>query len=221
MLLRYPAFLLFVFLSVLCKSQVRDAGLWTGVSIEKKFSTSLSASISKEMRLDQNYSSLNSFFSDFGIGYELTPGFKVSGNYRLSSKNKINRFDQRHRYYLDASFKHKAGNLSIGYRIRYQKQYSAFNSSENGDIPENTMRHKLSFAWSFIKPFKTYLAAELFTGLNNYFLFEMERLRYKGGVEYDFNKMNSIDVFYLFQNELFKRKGEQDFIVGVRYKYTF
>ncbi|MBL4715861.1 MAG: DUF2490 domain-containing protein [Bacteroidia bacterium] len=218
----------FLFILLIClacfgiKAQTNDAGLWTGLGIEKKITQTLSINFENSIRLNENYGKVGIILHDLRISYNVSNSIRVAANYRFSKKKRIDDFyNSRHRYYFTMSFKQKMGALDLTYRTRFQSQYTSFYSSETGIIPENLFRNKLTIAYSTGKPYKPFIATEMFYQLNNPIANEFSKVRYVGGIDYTLNKMNRIRFFYLFQKEINAINPLSLYVAGIDYQYTF
>lgn len=167
-------------------------------------------------------SEVEQFFTDVGADYEFLPSLKVSLSYRLTSKNRLTYYSTRHRYYMDIAYKHKFKPITFALRQRIQSQVEAVNSSENGKIPEWYTRTKLTAKLDLDKKYTPYVATEFYYILDN--LKEedhvFDKARYELGIDYDFNRQSSLNLFYLIQCDLLENKT-RDFISGIGYTYSF
>ena len=203
-------------------AQQDDAGLWSSVTIKHKVTRRMSVSLSEQIRMHQNVSEVEQFFTDAGVDYEFIPAFKVSVNYRLTSKNQLTYYSTRHRFYVDLSYKQKLKPIAISLRQRVQSQVESIHSSENGRIPEWYTRTKLAVKLDLGKKYSPYLATEYYYVIDN--LKEedqvFDKARYEVGIDYDFNKQSSVNLFYLIQKDLRENKT-RDFVSGIGYTYSF
>jgi len=203
-------------------AQQKDAGLWTSVTVEHQVTRKMSVSVSEQLRMYQNISDINQFFTDLGAQYELSESFRVSLNYRLSSTNEQTYFKTRHRFYVDLSYRYKLKPLVLGLRQRVQRQVEALKSSENGDVPEWYSRTKFSVKLDLDKKYAPYLSSEIYYVIDN--LNEednvFDKIRYEAGLDYKFNRRNSLNIFYLIQSDILEKKTV-DYIAGLGYTYSF
>lgn len=199
-----------------------DAGFWASISVQHRITRELTVSVSEQLRLYQNMSDVEQFFTDAGLEYALSKSFRVSVNYRLASKNRLTYYGTRHRFYADLSYRKKIKPLSFVLRQRFQEQIEQMNSSENGRIPEWYSRSKVALRYDLDKKYRPYIATEF------YFLLDdakeshrqFDKVRYEAGIDYEFNRRHSLNVFYMIQKDLIK-KEVRDFIVGTGYTYSF
>ncbi len=186
------------------QAQIDDVRIWTSATVKHKITRKLSASVTEEFRLNQDVSQVDQLFSDAGVEYEMFKNFKVALNYRFINKNKFTYYEKGHRLYTDVSYKFKKKKYSVALRERIEDEYAAIYSSETGKIPTWNSRTKLTFAYTPKSKYSPYVSFEA------YYLFShpkdknlgYNRYRCSAGVEYDFNKIHSIDIYTLFQKDV-------------------
>lgn len=220
------AFLLILFLPFFCgnlSAQTNDAQLWLGVNLEKKLTPEFSLNFAEELRMNENITEAGTIFSDLGLSYNVTPGFKVSANYRFINKRKPDdSYNIRHRYYFDLSYRYKFMPLVLSVRARYQSQYTDVLSSEDGKIPENYERTRMKLAFDTGKAFEPYLSTEVFIPLNQHYnALVIDCMRYTAGMEHKFYNRHSIDAWYMIQHEMNVPDPETDFVIGLGYSFVF
>src|SRR5665811_1306937 len=107
------------------KGQVKDAGLWTSAGFEFKVVKKLTASISEEVRFNENISEAGMIITDFGVAYKFDKHFQFAVGYRYSQKRKVeDYYSMRHRFNVDVKYEKKIKPFQIQYRFRFQDQYS-------------------------------------------------------------------------------------------------
>lgn len=214
-------FLYFLFFGNIA-AQVSDAGLWTDVCIEKKVTYALAIKLTQEFRFNENISELGTVLSDIGINYRISKKISIGGNYRLTEKRRLdNSYSTRHRYYFDIAYKQKTKIASLSFRTRFQSQYADFNSKTDGRTPTYYSRNKLSVKYNSGRKYEPYLASELYYQLNNPDGNKIDNVRYEFGVDYELNKLNNIELFYLIQQEYNVKNPGRDYIMGLGYTISF
>ncbi len=199
-------------------AQTQDANLWMNVAIEKKITPKFSIGISQEFRMNENITELGTFFTDLCFNYKITKNIRVSANYRIINKRRLDdSYSLRHRYYFDLSFRKKYRPVIFNFRTRFQSQYKDVLSSNDGKVPSNTLRNKLTVKFDAGKKLQPYISAEIYTPLHRPFDIFIDNTRYSAGVEYEINRMHTIDVFYLFQKEYNINKPQIDHVLGIGY----
>lgn len=218
-------YLLFTLLTLtfFAKAQVNDAGLWAGITIEKKFTQRLSLSVTEEIRLEDNFYEIGTIFTDAGLTYKFTDNVRLSGNYRfIQRRADEGYYNYRNRYYSDLIIRQKLSKkLLFINRIRVQTQ-NVFYSGEEDD-ERNLIREMVTIRLQTEKKYKPYIAGEILYRLSNDILGkgEFDEIRTRAGIDYQFDIKSSVDLFYLIKRELNDRVPETDYIIGVGYKYSF
>src|SRR6185503_12138098 len=117
-------FFFILFLPFIVVSQnTNDAGMWNTFSLQKSLNKKLYLTLDQEMRLRENYSRLNLFYTNLGVGFKLNKNFKAELTYRFIQKYQIdNSFSLRHRIMLDLSYKKKFSKIIFSNRLRYQAE---------------------------------------------------------------------------------------------------
>ncbi|MCX6244393.1 MAG: DUF2490 domain-containing protein [Bacteroidetes bacterium] len=203
-------------------AQVNDAQLWTSLNIEKKITPVLSAHFTEEVRLNENITEVGTIFSDFSLSYRLGKRFKIAAGYRFSNQRNVDdSYDKRHRYYFDLGYREKVKPVTFLLRTRFQSEYSNIYSSEDGFVPDNHARVKLTLKFDLNRKFVPYIEGESFFRLNRIVYGSFDQLRLCGGIEYTFNRMHMVDVHYLFRKEYNVKHPETDYVVGISYYFTF
>jgi hypothetical protein len=215
----WATLLVIVVFNVELIAQREDFRIWFDLKVEKKLTRKLHVEGRGAFRLNENIREVGSYYGDFGIGYKLTPNFRAELHYRFSGKsNDEGYFHKRNRYYVDLIYKIKTGTpFFVSLRGRFQKQYTDIYSSEDGFNPANTFRLAVTPTYK-IKQYQPYFRTEIFYLYDNsdkYF----NRIRYRVGSQYEFNKRNSLDVFYMIQQELHAENPTRAFVLGFSYKF--
>ena len=198
----------------------QDAWLWMTASVDKKITKRWSVGFDEELRLFDNISRVNLFFSNIGVNYRIK-SFKFSLVYRLVNKNQDDQYySKRHRLYVDAAYKYKLNLWTFNYRLRAQGQVRDYYSSDDGKYIESYLRHKFEIDYDFNK-FTPYVAAEFRFQLNNPSFKEANdlwnRMRFYLGCNYEFNKVHSMGIYYMVQHDFNNKRLENDFTIGIQY----
>lgn len=190
-------------------AQQKDFHLWTGAAISKEFNKKFTLGAELQTRLNQNASTINTTFGEFGAKYAVADWYRIGTSYRIGSKG----FGLNHRIDLDNTFRVKLNDERFYFRIKAQRDFY------RNAIDDDNLRFRLKYLHKFSKKFRGYAAAEYFYGWEYADGFRnWRRQRYTGGVEYRFKKKNSIDLFYRYQGDINKARPDQDYIIGIGYK---
>lgn len=202
------------------KCQVKDAGLWTSVNFEAKLAKRVSATVSEELRFNENITELGAAFTDIGLNYKLNKHFQFAVNYRFTQRHRLDNYYRfRHRFYADIKYSHKLKPFELSFRTRFQDQISDIGRETDGGVPEYYLRNKLNLKWEFKKAYTPYISLELFSPLSYPHLNAFDGIRAAAGVEYDFSKHHKIDIYYMIQKELNVSNPQADFVLGLGYFY--
>lgn len=201
--------------------QYRDAGLWINATVEKKIVKGLDLVLTEELRLNENITEAGAIFTEVGLDYRLYKRIRAGIYYRFINRRNVNdTYRQSHRFFLELSYKPRIERFEIGYRIRFQAQFTDINKRQEGTIPEWYMRHKLQLAYNTKSRFDPYISGELWFNLDP-LQAEIENLRLTLGIETRITKAHSIDCGYIFQRQYLEMPDEEDYILFIGYKVSF
>jgi hypothetical protein len=214
-------FLFLAFSGMIAYSQVNDAGLWLSLNVEQKITPAISISFSEEMRMYENITEVGAVFSDIGLTCKFGSRFKISANYRFTNKRRLDdSYDNRQRYYFDFTYREKLTPVILLFRARFLSQYTDIFKSPTGKIADYYSRTKLTVKLDIFKRIKPYLYAESFFKMNNPEGILFNNSRYCAGVEFSFNRLHMVDLFYMIQKECNVNNPETYYIVGIGYYFT-
>jgi hypothetical protein len=200
---------LFLITSISGIAQVKDAGLWMSVSVEKKVTPLFSAVFSEELRMVENMSEAGTIFSDIGLQYKAGKHLKFAAMYRYSKKRlPDDSYDTRWSQYIDIAYKQDIKN-------------SELLSSSEGTSAANLLIPKLTIKFDTGKSYKPYVFAEPYYNLSAPSDKVLEQLRFCAGVEYTFNRMHALDLHYIIQDKYTSNQPSADFVIGIDYAFTF
>ena len=206
-----------------CTAQQNDFGIWASVAVKHKFSQKLSATLEEQFRFYQNATDIAQYFTDAGIEYSLSKKIKVGLCYRFINSNHQTYYSKRHRWYVDLSYKTKFSKFQFLLRTRFQEQQQDIYSSDYGYVPNWYSRNKITTKLDLNKKYMPYLSCEMFymvSAPNTDGSF-IDKMRYTVGVEYQFNRVHSLDLYYLIQQDKNVNDPVTDFVVGIGYAFSF
>lgn len=202
-------------------AQVNDAGLWTGISIEKKWNKRWKTEFELETRYNENWAELESSFIDASTEYELSDYLDVSLNYRFGNKiREDNSYSLRQRLSLDLSTKWEIGKLDMSYRMRFQRNQQGLGINEGEMDFNNGWRNKLGADIKIFKKTRMEGSTELFTSEDEegYYISD---IRYAMGVEYRIKKRRYIELGFLHQRQLQENDPLREWVMTVSLKLEF
>ena len=219
------AFILFFFTSNAQRSN--DAGMWSTLTIQHKISKKINLVIDQEFRLRENYQRINLFYTNIGIDYKYSKFLKISPTYRAIQKKRLDgTYSHRHRLMLDVTLKKKIQKITLSERVRYQAEVQDFYTSRKGKLVEQFLRFKTDVKFAATDKITPYYSIEfryqIHAPRGDGPLYDngFRRVRNVLGVEYEINKKNAVNIYYLYQTEFTISTPESIFILGLGYTLT-
>jgi len=213
--------------SCLNAQDIKDAGLWTTFTVQKKITKRINFVVDQEFRLRENYQRINLFYTNIGIDYKVNKWLKISPSYRAIQKKRLDgTFSYRHRLTLDVNLKKKIQKVTLSERVRYQIEVQDLYTSRKGKLPEQFLRFKTDLKYSLNEKITPYISCELRyqivspRGDGPLYDYGFHRIRNVAGFEYQINKNNSINFYYLVQSEFNISDRESIYITGIAYTLT-
>lgn len=199
-------------------AQTKDFGIWSQVSLEKKFTPRLSLGFTECVRLNENATQLNTHYSQLAVEYVILKKLSTSFGYRNSQKFTFDeKINYRQRFQLDFIYKFKIQKLKIDLQERFQMQFQNIGRSETGLIPEYYFRTRATLSYDLEKRITPYCSAEIFLNQNKY----IDNLRFRVGFDYEFNKKNSAKIYYMLDQDVQQKEPLGLYVLGFAYKYSF
>lgn len=208
------------------QEDTEDLESWTSINLKYKLNKKWTFNLEGQLRLKEDISEVDEYFSEFGASYTLFKGFKLGTGLRYIRENdnvgNIQGYENHFRYNIDASYKHKINELSIKYRLRYQNKNELGLSTSEGDYAKQNLRFKTSFEYNFSNwKLDPEISAEIFNRFGNEVDNEFSKYRLTLGTEYKLKKMGTIGVFFRLEKELNEELPKTTNIIGLKYIYTF
>jgi hypothetical protein len=140
------------------------------VSVDKKITKGLHASLEEEVRFDNNFGSLNRLQTTLGISYKVHPNIKLGLGYALINGYRANSEsfkNPRHRFMADATGTLHLGNWNLSLKERFQmtRRTGDFNVYQN---PQNalTLKSRLKAQYKGFSKVQPYAYFEVRNYLN-------------------------------------------------------
>ena len=200
-----------------------DSGNWTTFSVQHEFKKKFSLNIDQEFRIKENYSRMNLLYTNIGVSYKINKHLKVEPSFRHIDKFLIDgRISFRHRLTMDVTYKHKFGKLTISERARYQTEVKNVLSSRRGWQAEQYLRMRTGVDYKINDVFTANYNCEFRYQINvpgNDVVYNgvWHRIRNVLGVDINFNSKNTLNLYYLIQNEFNIGDPENISISGIQY----
>ena len=208
--------------------QSNDAGMWATLSLQHALTKKINIVVDQELRLKENYQRINLFYTNIGIDYKFNKYLKISPTYRTIQKKRLEgTYSYRHRLMLDVTGKKKLNKFTLSERVRYQAEVQDFNTSKKGKLIEQFLRFKTDLKYSATDKITPYISCEFRyqihapRGDGPLYDNAFHRVRNVLGVEYELNKKNSVNLYYLYQTEFDISTPESIYILGIGYTLEF
>ena len=204
---------------------LNDWESWNSIGIKYKLNKKWSFELEENLRLKENISEIDKYFTQLGAQYNITKQLKVGAGARYISKNdntgSIQGYEDYFRFHLEASYKHKVNKFEFGYRLRYQNKNELGVSSSEGDYANQHIRFKASVGYN-IKNWKLdpEVSAEIFNHFEEGEENGFDRYRVTIGSEYNMKKYGKIKLYYRYKKQLNETYPETKNIIGLKYTYT-
>ena len=195
------------------RAQEKDFATWANVGFEYKLKPAFTVSGGLEWRTKDDLGKTDRWGLDVGGAYSVLPFLKVAAGYEIHYRNRGEAgWKFRHRYHFDGTLSTRVQRLKVSLRERFQHTFDS-----SGD--EFRWRSRVKLAYDIPKcKIEPYASVEMYNGLNRGERFDVQRMRYRGGVVLPlFSDCWEADVFYCRQWESKARKN----IVGVACTYSF
>lgn len=212
--------LICIFNFQMARAQVKDAGLWTSLSIEAKLVKKLSLNVSQEYRFNENVTELGTWISEAGLEYKLNKHVKASVNYRYTMKRQTNNlYSPRHRLFIDVKAEKKIKPFIFQFRTRFQQEYADIGRASDGGFAGYYSRNKFNLKFDLDRKWEPYFSVELFSPLHRDQPFVFDDIRYSAGFEFALSKHHKLDLYYMIQKEMNVNDPVTDFIGGIGYQF--
>lgn len=195
---------------------------WNKIGIAYKLNKKLDFELEQHLRLDEDFSEISEYFTQFETSYELFNNFKLGIGLRYIRENdnegNVQGYENHFRYQLDAKYKHKINRFSLRYRLRYQNK-NELGVDDNGEKQNIRLKTGLEYnirKWKLDPQF----AAEIFNRFGSEEGNYLSKYRLTFGTEYNFKKWGTLEAYYRFEKEINAIDPELINILGLKYTYT-
>ena len=216
-------FLVFILFCTLSNTyaQRNDAAIWESITLEKRITPKTLVHFQQAARFGQNITSIKRTHYDLGLTFKINKNFSTSLDYRFITRFFTeNGTSLRHRIQWNLILKKKINPFVFIYRHRMQGQLKDFYSSEDGKTPSYYSRSKITVKYEFNK-LSPYIAGELYTKIINWNTLQSNRYRVFGGFDYQLNKMNELNLYYLFERRFNKYNPLTNYVIGIGFTHRF
>lgn len=193
---------------------VQDFETWSSVGLQYKPVDRLNIELEEQVRLKNNSQTLDEYFTQLSLSYELSNHFELSGAYRWITMSKkedgVSVNESADRYHLGVVYKHDIKRATFAYRLRYQNKSFSDSDSSNKQFVRFKTRVKYNIKNWKLDPIAS---AELFREIGG----EFRNFRMTLATDYRIKNIGKIKVFYRFIKELNQSNPKSTSIVGLSF----
>ncbi|MCK9155794.1 MAG: DUF2490 domain-containing protein [Paludibacteraceae bacterium] len=205
--------------------ETEDFGTRIGASVSKRFWKKLEVGLGEELRFKNNSQDIDQWANEADISYTiLKKVFKIGVGYDLKGEwNEYDEyFDFKHRFNGYFTLKHDISRVNISWKSCYQITYKNPDYGYYKWNPKNYWRNKINVSYNLPKiALEPYVSFESFYQMNNYKVNLFDRLRYEAGLEYAFDKHNSLTLSCRYNQAINVKERKNNCQVGLFYHYDF
>lgn len=132
-----------------------DMETWTSVRLRYKASKKWSFELQEQLRLKENSSVTDQYFTQLTSKYRLTKKLALGLGLRYIKRNDnqggIQGFEDYFRYHFDLSFKHSIDRFTFNHRLRYQNKNRQGNTNKKITFAKKNLRLKSSITYNIRK----------------------------------------------------------------------
>ncbi len=203
----------------------KDAAVWGYYELEARVTKGLWVHYKNQFRFNENITRFDYTFFDVGVDYQPYSWMSLSGAYVLNLKNHMQRgLLYRYQVYGNVTFKHRFRAFRISSRNQFQTNIEdVFVTTEIYNGESIFYRNKVAARWYMNQRWRFQASGEAYFRLGprppgeDY----VYRQRYILGLRHRFSRLDQIEVYYLFQNQIRQRRPDHIFVVGIGYTRSF
>jgi hypothetical protein len=205
--------------------EVRDLETWSTIKLEYKPNKKWTLGLEEQLRLKDNSSTVNEYFTQFEVGYKVLDNLELGGALRYIRENddqgNIQGYENHFRFHLDATYKYKFGGFRFNHRVRYQNKNELGLDEIDGDYVKHTLRFKTGFRYKIKNwKFDPKVSAEVFHRSEELEDNGFNKIRFTLGTDYKIKGAGKIGLFYRMENQLNVSYPKTTNIIGFKYTYT-
>lgn len=206
--------LLLLLMSQKAFTQDHDLGLWLDASAIKKYA-STSVLLYSELYTNDNNQSIDRIGLGFEVSQKVSPILNVGIGYLFMDKNKMENYEQRHRFYSQAKVSKEIKKIKLSFRERLQlTRYPEDNlSCDYLSYWRNRLKISYKIDRSRITPL---IGVETFLLLNNTESKQMDEVRYNVSALCAVSGSSNIEFYAL----LSRMHELNQYVLGISYQIT-
>ena len=211
--------------SLFAQNEVTDFGTNLGIDLSKKFGKKFEVGVGEEFRTKNNVSEVDRFMTGVDVSYapirrylKLGVGYVFIANWQEVEEY----YNLRHRFFGQASTKYDLSRFTFGLRSRYQYTWLDESQKRHKWNPRCYWRNKLNVSYKVPKiALSPFVSGEIFYQTNYYKGNVIDAYRLEAGLKYDFDKRNSLEFAFRYDEDINIKAPTSKISVGLFYSYSF
>ena len=195
----------------------QDFGGRVSVELDKKLSKGLHVNLSGQARFQDNFSSFSRYYAGLGVTYKFNSWLKAGAGYNfIENKKSSGEWGVRHRAFADLTGTVKGGDWTFSLKERLQLTHRDVTNPWQDNPNALVLRSRLKAEYGGFGSLTPYAYTELRLALNDplciatwngasysdyqfggYSDCYLNRVRGVVGLEYEFDKRNSLDLYLI------------------------
>ncbi len=210
-----PVFLLW---TTILKGQKEDFNVWASVDIQTHLGKHVDMVVELSNRWKENATVRDNSLIETGLEYS-RKWFETGVAYRIENKNcDENGVSVGHRFVAFVAAEAERGRFTFNLRNKFQADYMAVNSSENGHYPSNYDRTRFRLDYNIRKiPVNPFIVYEVFCKVNAVNQNIIDKNRIGTGFNYKINSRNKVGLSFYYDHEVNISAPGTDYILSAGY----
>jgi opacity protein-like surface antigen len=202
-----------------------DFAFWSSVGVDYSIGKKLKLGVEQNIRLKDNATTIEEYFSQFNIEYELFDNFEIGVGLRHINENddqgRIQGYENHFRYNLDVSYKYDLNRFEVSHRFRYQNKNQLGVGEEQGDIPSENLRFKTGLEYKIRNwPLDPEFSVEAFHKFSKGEAMRYNKYRLTLETSYDLDKFGKFGIYYRYERSILVNLPRDITIFGLDYSYS-
>jgi hypothetical protein len=195
----------------------KDNELWVGGEFGVDLINKISLETGEQLRIYKSISVLQQSITDIGLKYELNKYFDAGLFYRLHMRynQESQKLTPRHEININLYINYKIDDIQLLYRFKYQYEFI-----REKDENEQHIRNRLKIRANYLNQLKPYLLTELYYRYDWSKGDRFDKYRLSLGLDWKINKMNTLTIFYMYEEEINVKSPNISNIFGLFYGFS-
>lgn len=202
----------------------KDFEVRAGLSYNSDLTKDLDLSVSEEIRLVDNATSLGKSYTTIGLDYKIRRWIRFGVNYRfILNKRADQSYGQAHRVMADLVLRTYQNRFTLTYRARIQSEVKTYNYTRDyGFAPATDFRNtfKVNYTINRIyQPFATLDLRFLLRDANTPYFTGFDRSRFTAGFDIALAEKRELEVYFMTYRHWNIIAPDRVFVIGLEFSF--